>query len=92
VLLHLAAANRDPAKFERAATFDVTRKANRHIAFGWGAHFCLGAPLAREQSAVVFAEMAPLLSRLVPNHPEARWRTGDLSDRCLMDLTASWRG
>ncbi|MCU1489750.1 MAG: cytochrome, partial [Acidimicrobiaceae bacterium] len=58
VLLHLAAANRDPAKFERAGTFDVTRSPNRHLAFGWGAHFCLGAPLAREQASVVIAEMA----------------------------------
>ncbi len=91
VLLHLAAANRDPAKFERAATFDVTRKNNRHIAFGWGAHFCLGAPLAREQAAVVFEEMAPLLPHLVLDRPQPTWRPGDLSDRNLTELGATWR-
>lgn len=91
VLLHLAAANRDPAKFERAGTFDVTRTPNRHIAFGWGAHFCLGAPLAREQAAVVFGEMAPILPRLALDSPEPKWRPGDLSDRNLIELSATWR-
>ena len=90
VILHLAGANRDPAKFENAATFDVTRKDNRHMAFGWAAHFCLGAPLAREEAAVVFEEVGPLLPQLVLERPEARWRTGDLTDRCLSDLRVWW--
>ena len=47
VFLVLNAANRDPEMFERPDAFDVARGRNRHVAFGPGVHFCLGAPLAR---------------------------------------------
>jgi 6-deoxyerythronolide B hydroxylase len=92
VIIHLAAANRDPAVFERAATFDVTRPDNRHLAFGRGRHFCLGAPLARVEAAVVLEEAGPLLPRLELDPPKGRWRTGDMTDRCLTGLKASWKG
>jgi cytochrome P450 len=89
--LHLAGANRDPATFEDAATFDITRENNRHLAFGRGRHFCLGAPLARVEAAVVFEEAAHLLPQLVLDYPDARWRTGDMTDRCVTELNASWK-
>jgi cytochrome P450 len=52
MMLMLAAANRDPAVNGRPDTFDPDRQPLRHLAFGLGAHFCLGAPLARLEAAV----------------------------------------
>jgi len=56
VLLLYPSANRDAAVFERPFEFDVTRDPNEHIAFGYGAHFCLGASLARLELRVFFEE------------------------------------
>ncbi len=52
MMLLLAAAHRDPALTERPDDFDPTRNPIRHLAFGHGPHFCLGAPLARMEAAV----------------------------------------
>ncbi len=90
VILHIGAANRDPAQFVDPARFDVTRKENRHLAFGLGAHFCLGAPLARRQVAIVLEELAPDLDRLVFAEPAAKWGRGNMSSRTLTTLTARW--
>jgi cytochrome P450 len=65
MLLLLAAAGHDPGEFERPETFDPERKALRHLAFGKGLHYCLGAPLAR-------LEAAAALSAVTARFPEAR--------------------
>jgi cytochrome P450 PksS len=48
----LASANRDDRQFEHADTLDLAREPNRHLAFGQGVHFCLGAPLARLEGQI----------------------------------------
>jgi cytochrome P450 len=65
MMLLLAAAHRDPAAFDRADEFDPDRESIRHLGFGKGPHFCLGAPLARLEAAVA-------LSAVTARFPQAR--------------------
>ena len=69
LLLMYAAANRDPDAFAEPERFDVTRRHNLHVAFGFGTHFCLGASLARLEIRVMFEE----LLRRIPDLRLAPW-------------------
>jgi cytochrome P450 len=72
----LASANRDPAAYPDPERFDIHRPTGRHVSFGMGIHFCLGAPLARLEGEIAFAALArefPWIS-LVNETP--RWRPG----------------
>ena len=70
VLLY-PSANRDASVFRDPQRFDVERAPNEHIAFGYGAHFCLGASLARLELRVMFEEILDRLPelRLVSDTP-----------------------
>lgn len=61
----IASANRDEAAFENADQLDIARNPNRHVAFGYGIHYCLGAPLARLEGRIA-------ISKLVQRFPEMR--------------------
>ena len=54
VYVCFGSANRDDAQFEQAAVFDIGRLRNKHLAFGYGSHFCLGSQLARMQGVAAF--------------------------------------
>ncbi len=62
VLLSYVSANRDEDVFDDPFRFDVTRDPNKHIAFGYGVHFCLGAALARLEVSSFFSELLPRLA------------------------------
>ncbi len=64
VLLSYVSANRDEEIFDNPATFDVARDPNKHLSFGYGVHFCLGAALARMEINSFFTELLPRLESI----------------------------
>jgi cytochrome P450 len=81
----LGAANRDPGQFANPDAFDIRRSPNRHIAFGLGPHFCIGAPLARAEGQIAFATMAARFPDLeLADAP--RWDVEKPNSRVLREL------
>ena len=78
------------AAFDQPARFDVGRSPNKHVAFGGGPHFCLGAHLSRIEGALAFERIVERLPRLVLDvEPSAiRWRTGALHGLTALPVRA----
>jgi cytochrome P450 len=64
VIAVMGAGNRDPERFPEPDRLDITRKDNRHLAFGWAAHFCFGAALARLEGQIAFERILARLPHL----------------------------
>jgi cytochrome P450 len=77
MLLSLRGANRDPRVFNDPHRFDVTRKKSPHVAFGGGAHICIGAPLARLEAQVALTRLFARFPNLRIAEPDAApvWRS-----------------
>lgn len=73
VMCLLAAANRDPARFPDPDRFDIGRADNEHLAFGGGAHFCLGAHLARMEAREAIGGLVRRFPRLELEGGEPEW-------------------
>lgn len=91
VIISIASANRDEKIFPNADIFDITRNNNRHIAFGHGIHFCLGAPLARLEAKIAI----PTLLHRMPDleikgrREDIKW-SGNYLMRSLEELPLSF--
>ncbi|MPY53366.1 cytochrome P450 family protein [Streptomyces acidicola] len=87
VLVVLAAADRDPARFAEPDQLDLSRRDNQHLGYGHGIHYCLGAPLARLEGRTAIETLLRRLPdlRLAADPADLRWR-GGLIMRGLRDL------
>ena len=75
VIAVMAAGNRDPERFPDPDRLDITRSNNRHLAFGWAAHFCFGAALARIEGQTAFELMLRRLPKWRLDAERLVWRT-----------------
>ncbi len=74
VVAVLAAANRDPNRFPDPERLELIRGDNRHLAFGWAAHFCFGAPLARMEGQIAFNKLLERLDEPALIDEQMIWR------------------
>lgn len=74
VMAVMAAGNRDPERFPDPDRLDLERQDNRHLAFGWAAHFCFGAPLARMEARIAFKALLGRLPGLALEGGPLEWR------------------
>jgi cytochrome P450 len=91
VLLNLGTANRDEKVFPAADDFDVSRQRNPHVAFGHGARYCLGAPLARIELEVVFRALLDRFPKMRLTQPLEEIKVADgLLTGGLTALSVTW--
>jgi hypothetical protein len=74
VIAVMAAGNRDPGRFSDPDALDITRKDNRHLAFGWAAHFCFGAALARIEGQTALEAVLRRMPNLKLQPTPLTWR------------------
>ena len=74
----IGGANRDPARFTDPERFDIGRREELPLSFGWGIHHCLGAPLARLEGQIVFTRFVERFSAMELDGPEPPWNTAFL--------------
>jgi len=89
ILPFLSSANRDERRFARPDVLDLGRTPNRHLAFAFGIHFCLGAPLARLEAKLAFQALLRRLPQLALADPSPRWKPM-IFLRGLESLRVSW--
>ena len=89
VIAVMGAANRDPERFPDPDRLDLSRPSNRHVAFGWAAHFCFGAPLARLEGQIAFDALLRRLPGLRLDPGPLAWRE-NLGLRGLTALPVSF--
>ena len=86
----LNAANRDPSHFESPDEFRVDRSPNQHVGFGFGAHFCIGAPLARAEGEVAFTALLERFPNLQMDDPVLAWDSSKANSRVLKSLMVTF--
>jgi cytochrome P450 len=90
VIQLLGAANRDPKVFDEPDTFKSARRPNRHIAFGSGIHFCIGAPLARLEAPIAIGTMLRLMPDLHLDDEPISWQAEKSLFRCVSSLPVTF--
>ncbi len=86
----LNAANRDPAYFPEPDLFDIRRQKNRHIAFGFGIHFCVGALLARTEASLVFQLIVQRFPKVHLTDATPDWDVHKRNSRMLKTLNVAF--
>jgi pimeloyl-[acyl-carrier protein] synthase len=89
VIAIMGAGNRDPERFPDPDRLDLARTDNRHLAFGWAAHFCFGAALARIEGQISFATILRRMPDLALKQGKLCWRT-NLGLRGLLALPVTY--
>lgn len=91
MIVILGSADRDPSRFPDPDVLDFAREDVKHLAFGRGSHYCLGAPLARLEAEIALTTLLRRLPglRLVTSAEELHWRPVPLF-RSLASLRVAW--